>query len=72
MVADDFVIYQQGAGYVYGVPARNLTREEWEGLSDGERDVALRSGIYQLAAEPSRPEQAAVSGGQGAKKRNGR
>lgn len=35
-----------GSSYVEGVPARDLTRTEWQGLRGDLRDLALATGLY--------------------------
>lgn len=36
--------------YIGGIPARNLTPEEWDRLSDRLREKAIDSGLYKLSA----------------------
>lgn len=37
-----------GASWVMGVPARDLTTEEWVGLSDEQRAAAVGSKLYEI------------------------
>ncbi len=44
---DDFIQYLgDGTNYVEGVPARNLTRDEWNALREERRAYALATGLY--------------------------
>lgn len=43
----------EGGAYVLGVPARDLTADEWDALTDDERDRAERSGYYEDAPDPA-------------------
>ena len=36
-----------GVSFIYGVPARDLTADEWHALSDEERSHLLASGLYE-------------------------
>jgi hypothetical protein len=50
-----------GAGemFIGGVPARDLTGEEWGALREDVRALCLKSGVYQLAgpAAPGEPAE---------------
>lgn len=53
---DEIVAYYVGNGnFLNGVPARDLTRAEWDALDEATRQMCLESGVYQLesAGEPS-------------------
>ena len=39
-----------GPGYLLGVPARDLTADEWGALTDVQRSAAGWSGIYEFVA----------------------
>lgn len=47
MSATGFVY--KGPGRAYGVPARDITAEEFEALNGRQRGIVLRSGWYQPA-----------------------
>jgi hypothetical protein len=38
------------AEHIEGVPARDLSAEEWSALADEQREAALSSGLYELSA----------------------
>ena len=42
--------------YLIGVPARDMSREEWESLSEEMRDRLLRMGLMYVRPEPE-PEE---------------
>lgn len=43
--------------YISGIPARDLTPEDWERLSPEQRKRALKSGLYKKAAGRSSPDK---------------
>ncbi len=46
-----------GGGYVVGVPARDLTPEEFSALSDDLKSKVLVSGFYQTTVENGQKEE---------------
>jgi len=40
-----------GPGFVLGVPARDLSADEWVALTDGQRDAALHSKVFEIMKE---------------------
>lgn len=46
----------KGPGRVYGVPARDITAEEFEALTGRQRRVVLHSGWYQPAKAKAKAE----------------
>lgn len=40
-----------GPGFVFGVPARDLSAEEWIGLSDEQRAAAVQSKTFVVVKE---------------------
>lgn len=47
-----------GPGYLLGVPARDLTVDEWGALTDVQRSAVGWSGIYVIVAEENGEESA--------------
>lgn len=45
----------------YGIPARNLTDEDWAALSTEERDTVRDSKLYRYVAQTRRPRVAGQS-----------
>lgn len=41
------VKYTGNGAYFVGVPARDLTEEEWQKLDENERAVLVKRGLYQ-------------------------
>lgn len=41
--------YIGGGDFIQGVPARDLTRDEWEALEEILAAAALAAGVYELA-----------------------
>ena len=48
---DGKVVYI-GKGFIQGVPARDLSLDEWETLDKDTQKLALESGLYKLADKP--------------------
>jgi len=49
-----------GPGYVQGVPARDLTREDWDALTDEQKKAAVNSsGVYKFikAVKPKETDE---------------
>ena len=40
-----------GPGFVLGVPARDLSADEWVALTDSQRDAALHSKVFEIMKE---------------------
>ena len=38
-----------GSQWINGIPARNLTADEWAELTEAQRAQAIESGLYELA-----------------------
>jgi len=38
-----------GSAWINGIPARDLTAEDWAELTEAQKAHALASGLYQLA-----------------------
>ena len=52
-----------GEGYVFGVPARDMTKSEWDALSKERRDVALKTGTHKiLSAKKDKPIEEVTNG----------
>lgn len=47
-MADGVVIYIGAGDYLAGVPARDMTIDEWEALDQSDRDAALALDLYQV------------------------
>lgn len=43
--------------YISGIPARDLTSEDWERLSPEQQERALKSELYKKAAGRSSPDK---------------
>ena len=43
--------------YISGIPARDLTSEDWERLSPEQQKRALKSGLYKKVAGKSSPDK---------------
>jgi hypothetical protein len=43
------VTYNGAGNFIIGLPARDMTQEEWEACSENLRARALASGLYSLA-----------------------
>lgn len=61
MAGRAYAVYIGAGDYLTGVPARDMTREEWEELTAEQRETALRLDLYQLEpddapAPPPSPE----------------
>lgn len=50
--------YVGGGAWLHGIPARDLTAEEWEALSQEQRDAATARGLY-VVEETAEPEATA-------------
>lgn len=44
-----------GAAWVGGVPARDLTPDEWDALTDDQRLICTATGLYRTGAGPALP-----------------
>lgn len=40
-----------GGGYFIGIPARDLTEDEWNAIPKDEQKAILKSGIYTLVED---------------------
>lgn len=65
MASGVVAIYIGAGDYLAGVPARDMTIEEWETLSPEDQATALKLDLYQVAAvvetpAPVAPPQSAV------------
>lgn len=50
--ADYVMRYIGGGDFVDGVPARDMTREEWETVEQARRELALKLNLYtQMASD---------------------
>jgi len=45
-----------GGGYFIGVPARDLTDEEWASIPKNEQRLILKSGIYAIEIKEKKAE----------------
>jgi len=43
--------------FINGIPARDLTTDEWAALSEAQRTHAAASGLYDVPAATPQPEQ---------------
>jgi len=50
-----------GRGIIQGVPAKDLTQEEFEALPKGTQELAIDSGVYKI--ENDKPAKQAVKEG---------
>lgn len=50
----------KGGGHFLGIPARDLSTEEWEALDVPTRKALLASGLYEEKATPTVEEAPAV------------
>jgi hypothetical protein len=41
-----------GSTYVTGIPARDMTRDEWDGIRDDLKALALGMGLYEIKEQP--------------------
>jgi len=37
-----------GGGFIQGIPARDLTEDEFNALTDGQKEQVRKSGLYEL------------------------
>lgn len=53
-----------GSQWINGIPARDLTEDEWAELSEAQQAHARASGLYAIAptVEATQPEQPAAEG----------
>jgi hypothetical protein len=61
-----------GNGFLSGVPARHLTKEEYDSLSDAQKESVRKSGLYETArgdAAKGEPHEDITKGGAGGTKR---
>lgn len=49
-------IYQQGKGHMIGLPARDMTEEEWNSYPDELTKPALKLGLYILDQPKTKKE----------------
>jgi hypothetical protein len=54
------IIYN-GRGIIQGVPARDLTQEEFDALPKGTQELAIDSGVYEIVND--KPKKEAVKDG---------
>jgi hypothetical protein len=50
MMGDVYAKYVGGGAFVNGVPARDLTKDEWDALDEGARARALELKLHQVGA----------------------
>jgi hypothetical protein len=49
----------QGGGFIQGIPARDLSDDEWKDLSKEQQDLVIKSGLYKLSDKQAKePEKA--------------
>lgn len=48
--------YLNNGGFIQGVPARDLTQDEWDALEDWQRQAALKSGLYMIVTKKEKGE----------------
>lgn len=48
-----FIKYIGNGDYVMGIPARNMTVEEWEALPETTRQALMAQKLYELSSEPA-------------------
>lgn len=56
-----FIKYIGNGDYVMGIPARNLTVEEWESLTEETRQALMAQKLYELSSEPASEPSATPS-----------
>ena len=49
---DDIAWVFKGGGFAPGIPARDLTKGEFDALSEVDQEVVRESGIYKAPEEP--------------------
>lgn len=42
------IIYHPEKGFFNGIPARDLSKDEWEGLSDEMQKTLIKLGLYEI------------------------
>lgn len=50
-------VEQRPRQFVLGVPARDLTQEEWAGLTEAEQQAATASGLYKPVGPERKTEE---------------
>lgn len=52
-----------GEGYIFGVPAQDMTKSEWEALPEERRKAALKAGTHKiLSAKKEKPIEEVTNG----------
>jgi len=46
-------ITYSGKNFIQGIPARDLTQEEWDALPDEVKELAVSSGVYKVESKPA-------------------
>lgn len=54
-MANGIVVYIGAGAYLAGVPARDMTLDEWEALDPADRATALALDLYQVATVAKTP-----------------
>lgn len=50
-------VYKGDGAFIDGIPARNLTEQDWARLDEDARAAVAHSGLYRRAARPAKEEQ---------------
>ena len=57
-MSDTTILKFTGGGHLPGVPARDLTQTDWDGLSPAEQAAALNCGLYEASSKKRAEELA--------------
>lgn len=50
-------VYKGAGAFIDGIPARDLTEQDWARLDEDARAAVAQSGLYRRAARPAKVEQ---------------
>ena len=56
---DEIYLKYVGSSFYIGIPARDITRAEFEAMSKEQQDLLLASSHYQIVAKPQPKKRAA-------------
>ena len=59
---DKKVIYDASKGFWQGLPARDLTLEEWAEVEPENQKILLESGMYKLEADKPKYKEPVIKG----------
>lgn len=52
-----YVKYKGEGEFISGVPAIDMTKERWERIPEGKRELALRDGLFELVEKKSKAKK---------------